>query len=423
MNLELITRSVGRLAKSPALLLLILLMVTDFYVLDFRKKEDEKSKASLASNESRIPALRNSIQNGSKRDVLLLGSSLVVTAFTYPDFNLKLAPLTQCDDSYVRIKYLSNLIRERTGKTVDTINLSCLAATPADALLLVEELVKRDKLPETVIYGIEPRAIADNLTPVGGALGGVAALELSPQYSNPNIWQQGEIIAYTLADQILPKGIKNNFNQLKIKLARLGETPEAKDVDEVIASHVWQLFAVRKNMSDYAQAKAHSFFNPKIASAITPSVPVKQTKMECVSKDPDLADARLDKTPWDSVSGQKIRNQLDQYKGHYLPCNTSKLKKNQLILQKLANLCREEGSKLYLVKMPITKENLSLVPKETSEGYDESLLKVVNQYHCRLVDLREGFDQSDFMDTVHLNARGGEKLQKKLVSALDCTIQ
>ncbi|MCW5824509.1 MAG: hypothetical protein KIT34_17040 [Cyanobacteria bacterium TGS_CYA1] len=412
------------MAKSPALLLLILLLTADCFVLDFRKKEDEKSKTSLASNESRIPALRESIQNGRKADVLLLGSSLVVTAFSFPDFKLGFAPLKQCGDSYVQIKFLSNLVRERTGKSIYAVNLSCLAATPADALLIVKELVKREKLPKTVVYGIEPRAIADNLTPVGGALGGTAALELAPQYSHPNLFQRGELTAYKLSDLILPKDLRNYFNQLQIKLARLGETPDAKDVDDVIASHFWQLFAVRKNMSDIAQARANIFLKSKIATApATATAPAKQVKVECVSKDAKLAGTNADTMPWDTVSQQRIQTQLIQYKGHYLPCNKAKMEKNQALLEKLAKICRENGTNLYLVKMPITKDNFSLVPAETANGYDANLSRVAERYQCMLLDLRNGFDQSDFMDTVHLNAKGGEKLQKRLAAALDRSIQ
>lgn len=405
-----------RVVKSPAILLLLLLIIADIFVLDFKIKRDEQAKSNLISNETRIPALRNSIEHAHKADVLLLGSSLVVTAFTYPDFNLGLAPIKQLDDSYIQSRLLSDLIQKRTGKAIDAANLSCLAATPADALLIVNELAKRNKLPETVVYGIEPRALADNLTPVGGALGGAAALELENQYHNPNWIQQAEMALCNSSALVLPKAAKDNINELRIKLARLGEVPEPNDVNEIVASHFWQLFGARKYLGEIAQEKANSIFKSKANVS-------KQIKVECVSKDSVPVRTVSANKPWDTVSAQKLQKQLDQYRGHYLPCNKVKMKKNMVLLQKLAQKCQTNGSTLYLVKMPITKENFNLVPPETARGYDSILQAVEERYHCKLVDLRDGFEQTDFMDTVHLNAQGGEKLQRKLVGALDCSLQ
>ena len=411
-----------RLIKSPFVLLCMLLIGADFIVYDFKTKEEQKSKSNLASNESRIPALRDSIQNRRKSDLLLLGSSLVVTAFTYPDFKLGLASLKQYDDGYTQAKFLSSLIQQKTGKSVDTVNLSCLAATPADALLIVSELAKRNKLPQTVIYGIEPRAVADNLTPVGGALGGTAALDLEPQYQNPNLLQKCEIAVHKTINFVLPKEVKRGLNELKIKLARLGENPATDEVNEIVASHFWQLFSVRKQIGDQAQERASAIFKAK-SKINSDTVISKRIKVECVAQDNSEIPSSSDNKPWDTVSAKRIQTQLEQYKGHYLPCNKSKIEKNLALLDRLAQVCHKNGAKLYLVKMPLTRENSSLVPAETARGYDSSLKTVADRYQCKLVDLRDGFEQSDFMDTVHLNAQGGEKLQKKLVSALDCSIQ
>lgn len=413
-----------RLIKSPFVLLCMLLIGADFIVFDFKIKEEEKLKSNLASNESRIPALRDSIQNGRKSDVLLLGSSLVVTAFTYPDFKLGLAPLNQYDDGYTQARLLSSLIEQKTGKSVDAVNLSCLAATPADALLIVSELEKRNKLPQTVVYGIEPRDVADNLTPVGGALGGTAALDLEPQYHHPNFLQKAEIVAYKAINSVLPREVKSGLDDLKIKLARLGENPATDEVNEIVASHFWQLFSVRKQIGDQAQERASAIFKAKSKSKTNSDTVVsKRIKVECVAQDNSEISSSSDNKPWDTVSAKRIQTQLEQYKGHYLPCNKSKIEKNLALLDRLAQVCHKNGAKLYLVKMPLTRENSSLVPAETARGYDASLKAVADRYQCKLVDLRDGFDHSDFMDTVHLNAQGGEKLQKKLVSALDCSIQ
>ncbi|MDX2106527.1 MAG: hypothetical protein SFY67_09000 [Candidatus Melainabacteria bacterium] len=416
MESKLSSNRIFRLANSPVVLLVLLLIGADLLISDFKAREDEKSELGLASNETRIPALKRSIESDEKSDVLLFGSSLVVTAFTYPDFKLGLAPMNKLDDSYVQSKLLSKLIQERTGKVIKTINLSCLAATPADALLILDELGKRDKLPKTVIYGIEPRAMSDNLTPVGGALGGKSALELVPHYSSPTILQKIEMSLYKFANPVLPAGLKNNFNQLGVKVARLGDSANSNEVNEVVASHFWQLFGARKYIGNTVQSQI-SFIFKNQAENIPP------TKIECLASEITEQDSKKsNEKPWDRVSNQKIQKQLDQYRGHYLPSNHTKLEKNLVFLQKIAGLCKEKGVHLYLVAMPITVENSKLVPIDTAKGYDSNLAQVAHTFGCGLLDLRSGFEQSDFIDTVHLNAQGGEKLQKRLVSALEGSI-
>jgi hypothetical protein len=425
MNASILKNKINRLLKSPVFLLILLLSAADLYLV-FKFNHSQSSKGDLASNESRIPAIKYSIENGSKADVLILGSSLTVTAFTYPDFEHGLSPMKNLDDQYVQARFLSKLIEEENGKSFDTVNLSCLAATPADELMLVDQLSKRNKLPSTIIYGIEPRAIADNLTPVGGALGGTAALELKPYYVNPNLVQCLEISTHNIASVLMPAFMKESIKELGVKLARLGEGASQSDRNEIVASHCWHLFGARKAIGNAMQELAIRVFKPKSASPTETLVKTSDTcltKVECIATDRIIPVSHDQEKPWRTVSQARIEKQLTQYKFHYLPANAAKLEKNLEILQKLAALCKQNGSKLYIVKMPITRANLALVPASTSKSYDASLDLVAQKFGCCIVDLRDGFDQADFMDTVHLNAQGGEKLQRKLVSAIAASVQ
>lgn len=401
-----------RLLKSPVALLVVLLVIAEF----FAYSASLESGKDLANNDDRIDALRAVIQSETNPDVVILGSSLTVTALTYPDFNLGLSPMNDLNSNYTQSRLLTRLFKEISQKEIKAANLSCLAATPADANLIVSELFRRKKKPQLIIYGIEPRAMADNLTPIGGALGGKAALELDPYYESCGLIEKTHISFHKLVCTATPLPVKNYFGDLSKKLGRLGDNPKAEDVQNTVISHFWRLYQVKNTISSLMQNQAQSLLSHQ-KRVDTPE------KVECVPENLKVSEKTGQDKPWDTVSPERIKKQLEQYKAHYLPANQVKMTRNKEMLEKMALLCKQNGVTLCLVKMPISKENRELVAADIARGYDENLDFVAQEFGCKLIDLREGFEQSDFMDTVHLNAKGGEKFQKKLVSRLESAIQ
>jgi len=405
-----VKNNLQRFFKSPALMLVSMLLLAEFYMFNLIV-EHKKLSPGLASNDDRIPALRKAIEAEPKPDAVLLGSSLMITAFTYPDFDLGLTPMSQLDSEYVQTRLLSKLLKEKTGKSFQATNLSCVAATPADALLIATELAKRGKLPPVVIYGIEPRAMADNLTPQGGALGGPAALELTSRFKPFEL--------------LVPISFKTAWRELQVKLGRLGENPKLEESQEVLLSHFWQTYAARQIIQANMQNHFLSIIPIKHndSSTSTEELALAPTVICTPSAEDNDKAAEPKAKLWNKVSASRLQKQMTQYRVHYLPTNIEKLAKNDQILQKLAQTCQSNRAQLFLVAMPLTKENSKLVPSETVEGYQKSLNGILQKYRCKVVDLRSGFEDGDFMDTVHLNAKGGEKFQRKLVSAIGSQIQ
>lgn len=399
-----------RFTKSTALILVLLLLSAEFFMFNITC-EHKKLTPGLASNDDRIPAIRKAIET-EHSDAVLLGSSLMITAFAYPDFNLGLTPMNQLNSEYVQSRLLSKLLKEKTGKNFRVTNLSCVAATPADALLIAKELAARGKLPPVVIYGIEPRAIADNLTPLGGALGGSAALELDSKFKRLEAWT--------------PSVLRKSWLELQVKLGRLGEKPKPEESQDVILSHCWQTYAARQIIQAELQRKFLALLPIKSKTATTQTKSASNApNVTCVPPSDIGIKTISEPKPklWDRVSPARLEKQMTQYRVHYSPPNKEKMAKNDRLLQRLAEICQTNGSQLFLVAMPLATENAVLVPQETAAGYEQALNDTHQKYACKIVDLRAGFEDGDFMDTVHLNAKGGEKFQRKLARAIGSQIE
>lgn len=411
-----------RLLKSPVVLLVALLVAAEYFAYNHTLN----SARGLANNDDRTEALRQCIESKTNPDVVILGSSLTVTALSYPDFNLGLAPMNELNSCYIQSRLLDSLLKESVRKEFKTVNLSCLAATPADAYMLTCELFRRKKKPQILIYGIEPRAMADNLTPLGGALGGKVALELTPYYDSPGMIENVHLGAHRIYRAAAPAPVKMYVSDLNKKLGRLGENPKQEEVQNTLVSHFWHLYRVKNEIASLMQNKTEVLFSFRQKNTKSKSITeTSSPKVSCIPQ--NLALTENTKTeqnkPWDTVSSARMKKQLVQYKVHYMPANQEKMSQNTEILKKMAELCKKNAVTLCLVKMPISKENQELVPAEIAQAYDANLALIAQKYDSILLDLRQGFESTDFMDTVHLNAKGGEKFQRKLVSGLQSAIQ
>jgi hypothetical protein len=81
-------------------------------------------------------------------------------------------------------------------------------------------------------------------------------------------------------------------------------------------------------------------------------------------------------------------------------------------LDKLLTVAGERKIKPILLNMPLTPENLALMPPGAYERYLDCLRTMANTHNVPLVDLNGDprFAHSDFYDTAHMNATGGRKL-------------
>lgn len=81
-------------------------------------------------------------------------------------------------------------------------------------------------------------------------------------------------------------------------------------------------------------------------------------------------------------------------------------------LERLLALANENSVPVALVEMPLTKENYALLPEDIKAQYKERIKALSDKYKAKLIVPGNSltFARGDFEDSVHLNARGGNKL-------------
>jgi hypothetical protein len=109
-----------------------------------------------------------------------------------------------------------------------------------------------------------------------------------------------------------------------------------------------------------------------------------------------------------------------EYAKRYHNCNPPFYKKEFEYLTALLKFYRNENIKVMLVDMPLTAVNRNLLPPIFWASYKGGLKAACAENEAKYLDLSADklFDNSDFVDTVHLNAGGGIKLIDKIADTV-----
>ncbi|MBX9771639.1 MAG: hypothetical protein K2X29_09725, partial [Candidatus Obscuribacterales bacterium] len=77
-------------------------------------------------------------------------------------------------------------------------------------------------------------------------------------------------------------------------------------------------------------------------------------------------------------------------------------------LEKLMKFAHDSGIEMVLVNMPITKDNMDIMPANFYNIYKKDVLALVGKYNAQIIDLNDQkrFPKEYFEDSVHLNGLG-----------------
>ncbi|MBX3138574.1 DUF1574 family protein [Candidatus Obscuribacterales bacterium] len=322
--------------------------------------------------------------------VLLLGSSLV------------LVPSVRCDDDFYKRKtrydrwYYRNVIDEYTkadffqnelaresGKQRNVLDLAVAASIMSDQYLILKKYLDSGKSPEMIVLGIAPRDFLDNLR---------QDPEKTPTYS-------------ILADLTC---IKDLFEQKRSK--------------ESITNFALGYFSdVYKNRGDYktfltgytARVTGHpvDLYNAtkemEKAAAATASVPTADLIAE-----PKNDSGVLDNSKPIYEARKNNLFDLKEYRRIYLPVNNQVFKTQMSYLDKFLALAQSHEIPVVLVEMPVTNENLALLPDDIKARFEKKVEMLATKYDAKVVKPLEKhrFTTEDFEDSVHLNGKGGTRV-------------
>jgi hypothetical protein len=129
-------------------------------------------------------------------------------------------------------------------------------------------------------------------------------------------------------------------------------------------------------------------------------------------------------SPYDAKQA-KYSDNLDQYRYRYLPFRPKPYKAQVSYLGKLLCYAQNEGINVVLVNMPITKDNMSIMPHGLYDMYMKDVTTLAHNYGARFVNMNDQnlFPKDNFEDSVHLNGLGGQRFFELLTDRMKADAQ
>ena len=118
-----------------------------------------------------------------------------------------------------------------------------------------------------------------------------------------------------------------------------------------------------------------------------------------------------DQTPDYTVRSNMV-NDLRSYQARYNPPNDQGFCEQYRNFERLLQLLSSHHIRTLVVNMPLTSENRSLLAVSTARAYKQAWALLPQQFGADQLDFSTSaaYTQSDFEDSAHLNAVGGNKL-------------
>lgn len=332
-------------------------------------------------------SIKDYLKDTKKPDVVFLGSSLMLVPLdgTDADFLNKKIDASQHHKSY----YFEDAYKMETGKAVDTFNFALPGEMPSDAYLITDFLLKAEKAPKVLVYGVGPRDFMDNLLPSPAAtdpyrylsrfgdLSSHANLLMSDWQERLN-WELGKLFfLYGVHGQIALESER----LLESTLNRVAPRAEVMPEEERIALR-------RKLLPTYLPFQV----NPKEAYF----------------------------RPTDPASRGGFMDNVQEYRKRYKNLKMGTFNAQMTFLNDLIAIANSRGTHVVLVAMPITQINRELLPDASWNLYKDRLKALAAGHQVTYFDMHATgeFKVEDFQDTVHLHSGGGAKLLSKIAKIM-----
>jgi len=284
---------------------------------------------------------------------------------------------------------MEDLLARDLGHKVMTASLSVPGMNASDVSVVFSELVKNDKVPDVIVYGIAPRDFMDN------------ALE---EPANTSLYQLMEKSGQ-LADVS--------------DLSRSTREERAKYAANCLLRKIVPLYEKQTELTIIFRRSAKQELTKILPAPAICNLPA----FDKVSKSllhlfPEDMDAFCHVTPFD-----KSRPNTADFKNCYLvsynPFRPSLYKPQMKFLDRFLKIARERNIQVILVNMPLRKDSFELMPPNFYNLYMQDAQRLATANGAHLIDLQNsGFDDTDYDDQVHLTGRGASKLVELLTPQL-----
>jgi len=323
-------------------------------------------------------------------DVVFLGSSLM------------LVPLDGVDADFTdkridgALHHKSLFFEDKFGKytggqKVSTYNFALPGEMPSDAALITKFLIKGQKAPKVLVYGVGPRDFIDNTLPSPAATDPFRYLSRFGDWSDrvslivPE-WQ--ERLNYELGHLFYPYGNRQQISQsANKKVAGLLDAIVPCPPDRVLSFK--DAIALRRKL-----VPEHNPFE------INPD--------ECFFR------------PVTETPRPGFADNVAEYAKRYKTLKKETFEGQMQFMADILSTARDRNIHVMVVAMPITEVNRKLLSDANWELYKTRLRALADHYETSFYDMHDSglFAFEDFQDTVHLHAGGGAKLLDEMARVM-----
>lgn len=370
--------------KSHALSVFVVLLIINIALLGFNPFDKAKLENLPADHSWVYWMTRDLLKLNKAPDVVYVGSSLFMHPLTMQDARYLNRPIDYVD--HHRSIYTEDKISEKLliDKPI-CFNAGLPGNMVSDDWILIETLLKEDKVPKVIILGLTARDFFDcsvkypAATPVFKYLSRLIDVEPIIDLAMPNLWERTD---HAVAKIVYLWGNKPNVQTLLAENAKQMFLPLT---DAICGGR------------QFSEAQREELLTMNINAQLE-----RGWMVEPPDRDRDFVDNRREYT-------KRYRSRRPQM------WNAQKE-----FFQRLLNTASDRNIQLVVVNMPITNLNVDMLPSGVYADYLEMVKTMTESKGFRFADLQDDnrFPGHFYYDTVHMNSRGGKELVHAIVEIL-----
>jgi hypothetical protein len=329
-------------------------------------------------------AMRDFRAQKQRPDVVLLGSSLMVMALHGGDATA--FGVIQNNALHHRAYLLEQLLKQSLHREYSIFSFAIAGQMVSDAYSITSCCLKGQQKPSYIIYGIAPRDFMDNTLPNPAStetfkyLSRVSDLSQIAMRARPSIWDRFD---YWVGNVSFLYAHRNDILSLQHRYIKL-------------------FFAKTHLMEDLNLT--HN--------------PIALRKLAMLEMPEDNGVNEVFTCPY--RPDEKFMDNSSEYRARYRSFNHKLFNEQSSYLTDLMTMCDKRGIKLIIVNMPVTSGNVQLMPPGFYSQYLETVKGMTSAHHQTFIDMNnpKEFPDNCFLDSVHLNGKGGVNFFGKLAQTL-----
>ncbi len=323
--------------------------------------------------------------NAQRPDVMLMGSSLMMLALhggdaTYLNFPQNVALHHRCS-------YLEHMLTKKARTPVSTFAFAQAGQMPSDAYVLASTLFHGEKKPKTVVYGIAPRDFVDNTIRDPASTETFRYIERIGDLSKISLSARSAVL-----------------DQAEWAAGRLSFLYQRRPEFVYLQNH-------------YARQLLKQVCGTKDLEFIRTPIPLRRLALLELPEDGAANDVM---TMPHGAQAITYTDNLPEYRRRYRTFKPKTFSTQLSYLERLLKYCSSEGIEVVLVNMPLTPDNVQLMPNGIYNLYMSSINKLAVQNGATVLDFQDptNFPKEFFLDSCHLNGLGGKHFFEVLAERL-----